>query len=81
MKRVLIALALCVLPGCIGGGTRHIAQPASRAGFLIERATVYGAFPDEKGVMTPGKIELPPGTVLGIPDERSIEAFKKASQK
>ena len=67
------------LTGCFAPRTEHHAQPPGRAGYLLKRYKVEAAMPNEKGVLVPGTLELPPGTVIGIPDERSIEAFKKAT--
>lgn len=74
-----IALLSLSLTGCFSRAVEHHAQPPGRAGYLLKRAKVEAAFPNEKGQLVPGTIELPPGAVLGIPDERSIEAFKKAN--
>ena len=69
--------------GLTGCGTRHVLQTAGQTGVILRKGSAFGAFPDEKGNLTPGEIELAPGTLVRVPlnEQEVIDALKAAGVK
>ncbi len=71
----LTILCLLLLSGC---GTRFILIQNGVVGVLMKPVSVEAMFPDKDGVPTPGKVNLPEGTLIQYPKPaKSAEGVTK----
>ncbi len=77
-KRSGILLLLILTLASSGCGTRFIIETPGTVGVLMKPVSVEAMFPDKDGVPTPGKVNLPEGTLIQYPKPaKSAEGVTK----